>query len=182
MQLPWLGGNGCRSSFPSAKPTLSSGRTSRCSLTGTVARKLFGLSLILFPKTWSAMLNVFTPQCREYYTQRKSQSDGSHSSLPCPRFPSPVRNTSALQVSHGTVPPRNPRRNRETDKRFLSPTISPCDASAMTPACLQYLYNIPVTPALNESNLLYVTGFTDEWPQRTDLSVRTTTFPGCPII
>ncbi|KAH9913300.1 peptidase S8/S53 domain-containing protein [Fomitopsis serialis] len=33
-----------------------------------------------------------------------------------------------------------------------------------------YLYNIPTTPAVNESSQLFICGYDDDWPQRADLS------------
>lgn len=42
-------------------------------------------------------------------------------------------------------------------------------ASTVTPACLQALYGIPITPATHSSNVLGVSGFIDEWVGNTDL-------------
>ncbi|PCH35756.1 subtilisin-like protein [Wolfiporia cocos MD-104 SS10] len=47
---------------------------------------------------------------------------------------------------------------------------SPCaNISSITPSCLQYLYNIPATPATNDSNHLAVTGYVDQWANLDDL-------------
>ncbi|KZT71792.1 subtilisin-like protein [Daedalea quercina L-15889] len=45
----------------------------------------------------------------------------------------------------------------------------PCNVDAITPACLQWLYGIPTAPAKSGGNHLAVTGYIEEWPQRTDL-------------
>lgn len=57
----------------------------------------------------------------------------------------------------------------------LTPESSsgPCDVYSITPACLQWLYNIPSTPAKSDGNKLAVTGYVDEWPQYSDLEVCT---------
>ena len=47
----------------------------------------------------------------------------------------------------------------------------PCDVNSITPACLQWLYNIPTTPAQSDGNKLAVTGYVQEWPQYSDLAV-----------
>ena len=47
----------------------------------------------------------------------------------------------------------------------------PCDVNSITPACLQWLYNIPTTPAKSDGNKLAVTGYINEWPQYSDLAV-----------
>ncbi|KZT71791.1 family S53 protease-like protein [Daedalea quercina L-15889] len=46
---------------------------------------------------------------------------------------------------------------------------SQCNISAITPACLQYLYSLPTTPATHGSALA-VTGYVGQWPQRADLA------------
>ncbi|KAH9913288.1 family S53 protease [Fomitopsis serialis] len=46
----------------------------------------------------------------------------------------------------------------------------PCDINSITPACLQWLYGIPTTPATNKENRLAVTGYVEEWPSVADLS------------
>ena len=52
----------------------------------------------------------------------------------------------------------------ETDTR-------PCNLTYITPACLQWLYAIPSTPAKNAENQLVVTGYELEWPLEADLQV-----------
>ena len=47
---------------------------------------------------------------------------------------------------------------------------SPCNVSSITPACLQWLYSLPTTPATHGSELA-VTGYDEQWPQRSDLAV-----------
>lgn len=42
----------------------------------------------------------------------------------------------------------------------------------VTPGCLQYIYNIPSTPASNSSNGMAVTGYDGEYAQESDLQVR----------
>ncbi|KAF8174045.1 Pro-kumamolisin, activation domain-containing protein [Mycena galopus ATCC 62051] len=41
--------------------------------------------------------------------------------------------------------------------------------NSITPACLQALYNIPSTPATQQSNAMLVTGYEDEWVEIDDL-------------
>ncbi|EPT04644.1 hypothetical protein FOMPIDRAFT_38232 [Fomitopsis schrenkii] len=41
----------------------------------------------------------------------------------------------------------------------------PCNFSLITPACLQWLYDIPTTPAKSDGNALAVPGYSNEWPQ-----------------
>ncbi|KAF5352141.1 hypothetical protein D9758_009245 [Tetrapyrgos nigripes] len=41
--------------------------------------------------------------------------------------------------------------------------------SVVTPACLQSLYGIPATPAIQSSNILGVSGFINQWAQTADL-------------
>lgn len=43
-------------------------------------------------------------------------------------------------------------------------------SKAVLPACLQSLYNIPATPAIQRSNWLLVTGFGRQYAQEADLS------------
>ncbi|KAJ6482716.1 subtilisin-like protein [Mycena sanguinolenta] len=63
----------------------------------------------------------------------------------------------------------SPRRKRSTKRQDAS-----CDTSdgngVITPACLQALYGIPVTPATQANNTLAVTGYDGEWPQTSDLA------------
>ncbi|KAJ6544652.1 family S53 protease [Mycena vulgaris] len=47
-------------------------------------------------------------------------------------------------------------------------TAASC-AAAITPACLQSLYNIPTTPATQSSNSIVVAGFIEQFARRTDL-------------
>ena len=55
---------------------------------------------------------------------------------------------------------------------FASETdTGPCNLTFITPACLQWLYDIPSTPAMNAENQLVVTGYELEWPQEADLRV-----------
>ncbi|KAJ6482696.1 subtilisin-like protein [Mycena sanguinolenta] len=64
-----------------------------------------------------------------------------------------------------------PRRDR---KRSIKRQDASCDTSdgngVITPACLQALYGIPVTPATQANNTLAVTGYDGEWPQKYDLT------------
>ncbi|TFY65280.1 hypothetical protein EVJ58_g2064 [Rhodofomes roseus] len=46
----------------------------------------------------------------------------------------------------------------------------PCDVNSITPACLQWLYSIPTTPATSKDNVLAVTGYVEQWPSEADLS------------
>ncbi|KAF8158780.1 family S53 protease-like protein [Mycena galopus ATCC 62051] len=46
----------------------------------------------------------------------------------------------------------------------------------ITPTCLQDLYGIPTTPAIEKSNKLLVTGYLDEWAQTADLEQFLTLF------
>ncbi|KZT71785.1 hypothetical protein DAEQUDRAFT_755611 [Daedalea quercina L-15889] len=41
----------------------------------------------------------------------------------------------------------------------------PCNISLITPACLQWLYDIPTTPATSPNNSMAVPGYATEWPQ-----------------
>ncbi|KAF8198253.1 family S53 protease-like protein [Mycena galopus ATCC 62051] len=63
-----------------------------------------------------------------------------------------------------------PRRHKRSAKR----QDASCDTSdgngAITPACLQALYGIPVTPATQANNVLAVTGYDEEWPLTYDLT------------
>ncbi|KAJ7704942.1 family S53 protease [Mycena rosella] len=45
-----------------------------------------------------------------------------------------------------------------------------CNAAAVTPACLQSLYEIPATSATESSNSILVTGFDSEFARRADLN------------
>ncbi|KAI0725251.1 family S53 protease [Fomitopsis betulina] len=44
-------------------------------------------------------------------------------------------------------------------------STGPCNVSLITPACLQWLYDIPTTPAKSDGNALAVPGYSNEWPQ-----------------
>ena len=50
--------------------------------------------------------------------------------------------------------------------------VPPECSSAITPACLQAIYNIPVAPATQTSNRLAVAGFVRQYANQADLRVR----------
>jgi len=62
----------------------------------------------------------------------------------------------------------------DNDKPVKSAAPASCNVimgGTITPACLQELYGIPRTPATQKSNTLLVTGYVDQFPQRSDLAV-----------
>jgi tripeptidyl-peptidase I len=59
------------------------------------------------------------------------------------------------------------RRRSEAQKRALNPSCN----STITPACLEALYGIPTTPAINKKNKLLVTGYVEQWANDADLKV-----------
>ncbi|KAJ6455960.1 subtilisin-like protein [Mycena vitilis] len=59
-----------------------------------------------------------------------------------------------------------------TDAVVPSPDATPaasCNAT-ITPSCLQALYNIPTTPAVNKNNVIGVAGFSDQFANQADLT------------
>lgn len=49
----------------------------------------------------------------------------------------------------------------------------PCNLDdRVTPACLEWLYGIPTTPAKSGKATLAVTGYDLSWPSKSDLTVR----------
>ncbi|OSX61672.1 hypothetical protein POSPLADRAFT_1143941 [Postia placenta MAD-698-R-SB12] len=78
-------------------------------------------------------------------------------------FPSPFRNAPDVKLTR-------PKPHLSAE---LPRDSSPCGPSGQTPAvdpaCIQYLYDIPTTPATNPSNRLAVTGYDGEWASKADL-------------
>ncbi|KAH9839170.1 family S53 protease [Rhodofomes roseus] len=93
---------------------------------------------------------------------------------PTVTFPNPYGSGAVMQVSHRSAHARefrHEKHSRRIHKRDSNSTMSsPCNISAITPECLQYLYNIPTTPATNQFNQLYIFGYDRDWPQRADLT------------
>lgn len=56
-------------------------------------------------------------------------------------------------------------------RRAIPPDSCLGPEDTITPACLQTLYGIPLTPATQTSNTLLVTGYTENWPQTAALEV-----------
>ena len=73
------------------------------------------------------------------------------------RFPNPYGYSPIMNFSSSGLTPES--------------NSGPCNVNSITPACLQWLYNIPTTPAKSDGNKLAVTGYVQEWPQYSDLAV-----------
>ncbi|TFY52231.1 hypothetical protein EVJ58_g10131 [Rhodofomes roseus] len=79
-----------------------------------------------------------------------------------------------LDLVHPTVSFPNPYGHMPiTNFSSSGPTsevsAGPCNIELVTPACLQWLYDIPTTPAASDGNGLAVTGYIGQWPQEADL-------------
>ncbi|KAJ7888878.1 family S53 protease-like protein [Mycena olivaceomarginata] len=61
-------------------------------------------------------------------------------------------------------------------RRAIPPDSCLGPEDTITPACLQTLYGIPLTPATQTSNTLLVTGYTENWPQTAALELFLQTF------
>ncbi|KZT71773.1 family S53 protease [Daedalea quercina L-15889] len=86
----------------------------------------------------------------------------------------PIDLTGHLDLVHPTVSFPNPYGYMPvTDVSFsgLAANVAsgPCNISLVTPACLQWLYGIPTTPAVSDGNGIAVTGYIQQWPQETFL-------------
>ncbi|GBE83937.1 Tripeptidyl-peptidase SED2 [Sparassis crispa] len=83
---------------------------------------------------------------------------------PTVSFPNPV-----IKSSHSLVVPK-----RSTPLSRSENSSSPCgDAITppVSPACLQYIYDIPTTPAIHPSNQLAVTGYVEQYANQADLQL-----------
>ncbi|KAF7353885.1 Subtilisin-like protein [Mycena venus] len=83
----------------------------------------------------------------------------SHINLisPTTSFSRPLRSRPVLSFTNAVVP---------------SPDATPaasCNAT-ITPSCLQALYNIPTTPAVNKNNVIGVAGFDNQFANQADLT------------
>ncbi|KAF8162319.1 Pro-kumamolisin, activation domain-containing protein [Mycena galopus ATCC 62051] len=109
----------------------------------------------------------------------------THTDLPAPIIRTlsvslPSALAGFVQVVHPTTAFTTPTARLGHSIRFNIPNRkrdatapADCDTSdpnnSITPACLQALYNIPSTPATQQSNALLVTGYEDEWAEIDDL-------------
>ncbi|KAJ7775391.1 subtilisin-like protein [Mycena metata] len=109
----------------------------------------------------------------------------THTDLPAPiirtlsvSLPSQLANF--VQVVHPTTAFTTPNARLGQSIRIDIPNLrrdatapAECDTSnpnnSITPGCLQALYNIPSTPATQQTNALLVTGYEDEWAEIDDL-------------
>ncbi|KAJ7908380.1 subtilisin-like protein [Mycena leptocephala] len=109
----------------------------------------------------------------------------THTDLPAPiirtlsvSLPSELANF--VQVVHPTTAFTTPKARLGQSIRIDIPNRrrdatapAECDTSnpnnSITPACLLALYNIPSTPATQQTNALLVTGYEDEWAEIDDL-------------
>ncbi|KAF7323341.1 Subtilisin-like protein [Mycena chlorophos] len=83
---------------------------------------------------------------------------------------------SHIKVVTPTTSFTGPRRSGPTIKTVQSRNVHPSRASSaascsstMTPTCLQSLYQIPLTPATNKTNVIGVAGFDDQFANQADL-------------
>ena len=73
-----------------------------------------------------------------------------------------------LQANKGAIATVYPSRNGTIARR--AGVADPGCAAAMTPQCLQDLYQIPADPATQTSNKMFVSSFVQSFASRTDLS------------
>ncbi|KAK6988700.1 family S53 protease-like protein [Favolaschia claudopus] len=112
-----------------------------------------------------------------------SYTNFTHSDLPSPisrtlSLSLPSELTGHVDVIHPSTAFTNPKARLAPSINFDFPkrdatAPADCDTSnpqnAITPACLQALYNIPTTPATQQNNALLVTGYENQWAETADL-------------
>ena len=69
---------------------------------------------------------------------------------------------------------KTPVKGKRGFQNFTARSVPSECSDYITPACLQALYNIPTDAATQSSNQLAVTGFIDQFANKADLKVRST--------
>ncbi|KAJ7258617.1 family S53 protease-like protein [Mycena rebaudengoi] len=85
-----------------------------------------------------------------------------------PNMTAPLTRTLSLSLLRNCRAARS-RRSR----RAIPPDSCLGPEDTLTPACLQRFYGIPLTPAIQTSNTLLVTGYAENWPQTAALFLQT---------